>query len=83
MPASHLPDDIDTLKRIFGSRDETIARLLAEIARLKRWQYGRSSERTAELMGQLQLALGDRPIPEQDTDVPAAAKVPDEDTGPE
>ncbi|RQU48234.1 hypothetical protein DF143_37875, partial [Burkholderia cenocepacia] len=25
-------------------RDETIAQLLAEISRLKRWQYGRSSE---------------------------------------
>ncbi|WP_338861006.1 transposase [Mycetohabitans rhizoxinica] len=46
--ASHLPDNIDALKRIVASRDETIARLLAEIARLKRWQYGRSSERVAE-----------------------------------
>ena len=83
MPATHLPDDIVTLKRMVASRDETIARLLAEIARLKRWQYGRSSERVAELMGQLQLALGELALPEQDTSVPAAAIVSDEDTGPE
>jgi transposase len=81
MPASHLPDDIDALKRIVASRDETIARLLAEIARLKRWQYGRSSERVAGLTGQLQLALCDLPIPEQDFDVPATAKLPDKDAG--
>jgi transposase len=50
MPANHLPDDIAALKRIVASRDETIAQLLAEISRLKRWQYGRSSERMTELM---------------------------------
>lgn len=58
-----LPDDVATLKRRVASRDEMIARLMAEIARLKRWQYGRKSERMSELMGQLQLALGDLPIP--------------------
>lgn len=56
-----LPNDIDTLKRMLVSRDETIAKLLAEIAWLRRWQYGRSSERLGELMNQLQLALGDMP----------------------
>ena len=61
MPANALPNDIDTLKRMLVSRDETIAKLLAEIARLKRWQYGRSSERMSELMDQLQLALDDLP----------------------
>ncbi|WP_375792200.1 transposase domain-containing protein [Paraburkholderia youngii] len=60
--ASHLPDDIAALKRIVASRDETIAQLLAEISRLKRWQYGRSSERMTELMDQLQLALGELPV---------------------
>lgn len=77
-----LPDDIATLQRMLVSRDETIAQLLAEIARLKRWQYGRSSERMAELMGQLQLALGDLP---QEEAVPASeAHKPAEDlpTGP-
>jgi len=61
MLANALPNDIDTLKRMLVSRDETIAKLLAEIARLKRWQYGRSSERMSELMNQLQLALDDLP----------------------
>lgn len=50
MLANALPNDIDTLKRMLVSRDETIAKLVAEIARLKRWQYGRSSERVSELM---------------------------------
>lgn len=66
MPASQLPDDIATLKRMLASRDETIARLLAEIARLKRWQYGRSSERMADVLGQLQLALGALPAPSEE-----------------
>ncbi|WP_036012595.1 IS66 family transposase [Robbsia andropogonis] len=64
MPDHPLPDDIAALKRLVAARDETIAQLLAEISRLKRWQYGRSSERLAELMGQLQLALGELPIAE-------------------
>lgn len=65
--ASSLPDDIDTLKRLLVSRDEMIAKLIAEIARLKRWQYGRSAERMDEAITQLQLALddlqGEAPIP--------------------
>ncbi|MGF6960641.1 hypothetical protein [Paraburkholderia youngii] len=48
--SQQLRDDIAALKRIVASRDETIAQLLAEISRLKRWQYGRSSERMTELM---------------------------------
>ncbi|MGF6727913.1 transposase, partial [Paraburkholderia sp. GAS41] len=79
MPVSRLPDDIDTLKRMLVSREETIARLLAEISRLKRWQYGRSSERMAELTGQLQLALSDGSLPQQDTvAAPAPEPVRDE-----
>jgi len=49
------------LSRILVSRDETIARLLAKIARLKRWRYGRSPECIGELTDQLQLALDDLP----------------------
>src|SRR5690554_5034211 len=79
MPADTLPNDIDTLKRMLALRDETISKLLAEIARLKRWQYGRSSERMGELMDQLQLALGD--ISEPVTpNIPVVAVGPD--TGP-
>ena len=54
-----LPDDVETLKRLVIGRDETIAKLLAEIARLKRWRYGRSAERMDETLLQLQLALDD------------------------
>ncbi|WP_293026018.1 IS66 family transposase [Pandoraea sp.] len=83
MPASTLPDDIATLKRMLASREETIERLLAEIARLKRWQYGRSSERMVELMGQLQLALDDPPVPGQEAKLTCAAVAPAEDIAPE
>ena len=41
--ASSLPDDIDSLKRLLANRDDLIAKLMAEIARLKRWQFGRSA----------------------------------------
>ena len=54
-----LPSDIDTLQQLLASRDALIAKLLTEIARLKRWQFGRSSERIDETLAQLQLALGD------------------------
>jgi transposase len=57
--ASSLPNEIETLKRLVQSRDDLIAQLMAEIARLKRWKFGRSSERVAELTTQLQLALGE------------------------
>ncbi|NYT63354.1 hypothetical protein H0A66_13625 [Alcaligenaceae bacterium] len=48
MPANTLLHDIDTLKRMLVSRDETIAKLVAEIARLKCWQYGCSCEHIAD-----------------------------------
>jgi transposase len=54
-----LPDDIETLKRLVVGRDEMIAKLLAEIARLKRWRFGRSAERIDVALGQLQLMLGE------------------------
>jgi transposase len=54
-----LPDDIEVLKRLLLGRDELIAKLMAEIARLKRWQFGRSAERVDETLAQLQLALDD------------------------
>lgn len=55
--ASSLPEEIETLKRLLANRDETIARLLTEIARLKRWRFGRSAERVDASLAQLQLAL--------------------------
>jgi len=64
-----LPEDIEALKQLLANRDALIAKLLAEIARLKRWQFGRSSERLDSTLAQLQLALGDLPsapaIPER------------------
>ena len=60
-----LPDDVEALKRLVLGRDETIAKLLAEIARLKRWRFGRSAERMEAALLQLQLSLDDlRPLPE-------------------
>jgi len=58
-----LPDDVQTLKRLVLGRDETIAKLLAEIARLKRWRFGRSAERMDAVLLQLQLSLDDLLIP--------------------
>jgi transposase len=54
-----LPDDVATLKRLLIGRDEMIAKLVAEIARLKRWRFGRSAERIDPALMQLQLALGE------------------------
>ena len=54
-----LPDDVATLKRLVIGRDELIAKLVAEIARLKRWRFGRSAERIDPELKQLQLALGE------------------------
>jgi len=54
-----LANDVDVLKQLVADRDGLIAKLLAEIARLKRWQFGRSSERLDATLAQLQLALGD------------------------
>jgi transposase len=74
-----LPDDIKALKELLANRDALIAKLLAEIARLKRWQFGRSSERLDATLAQLQLALDDLqsapPIAE-----PAEETVPAEDS---
>jgi transposase len=58
-----LPDDVETLQRLLLGRDETIAKLLTEIARLKRWRFGRSAERMDAALVQLQLWLDDLLIP--------------------
>jgi transposase len=55
------PEDVEALKQMLAQRDALIAKLLAEIARLRRWQFGRSSERLEARLAQLQLALGDLP----------------------
>ena len=73
-----LPDDIEALKELLANRDALIAKLLAEIARLKRWQFGRSSERLDATLAQLQLALDD--LQSAPPAVPAEETVPAEDS---
>jgi transposase len=74
-PAS-LPDDVEALRAIVlaqhaeitGQR-ELIARLRLQLARLRRMQFGRSSERLAAEADQLELALEDL-----EADAPAPAQ---------
>ena len=76
-----LPDDIEALKELLANRDALIAKLLAEIARLKRWQFGRSSERLDATLAQLQLALDDlQSAPQTSADTPAVAPMPAADS---
>lgn len=62
--AAALPDDVDALKAIIAAmaRDAVVAKteiekLRAQLARLKRAQFGRSSEKLAARVEQLELAL--------------------------
>lgn len=55
--AASFSDEIEQLKRTLASRDALIAKLVTEIARLKRWRFGRSAERMGQSVAQLQLAL--------------------------
>src|SRR5213083_94293 len=79
MSHAALPDDIETLKRLVIGRDEMIAKLMAEIARLKRWRFGRSAERLDAALTQLQLLLGDLPAPAA-SELPVQETVPVEDS---
>lgn len=75
-----LPDDIEALKQLLAQREALIAKLLAEIARLKRWQFGRSSERLDATLAQLQLALGDLPSAPIPTPAAPEESLPPEDS---
>jgi transposase len=62
--AADLPDDIDTLKRLvidsqtkLAERDYEIEHLKLLIAKLRRLQYGRSSEKLDAKIGQLELLV--------------------------
>ena len=66
LDAHHLPDDIEALKRLIldqqaqlTDRDHEIERLRLLIAKLKRLQFGRSSEKLDRQIGQLELVLED------------------------
>jgi transposase len=76
---STLPDDIETLKRLLIDRDQMIAKLMVEIARLKRWRFGRSAEQTDATLLQLQLALSDLQVTASE-DVVAPAIIPEEES---
>ena len=55
--AASFCDEIEQLKRKLASRDALIAKLVTEIARLRRWRFGRSAERMDDTVAQLELAL--------------------------
>jgi transposase len=62
--ARDLPDDIETLKRLviesqtrLAERDHEIEHLKLLIAKLRRLQFGRSSERLDAKIGQLELLV--------------------------
>ncbi len=57
MPASStLPNDVATLKRLVVERDREIEHLKLQLARLRRWSFGASSE-AIERAGQMPLTL--------------------------
>jgi hypothetical protein len=78
-----LPNDVDVLKQLVADRDGLIAKLLTEIARLKRWQFGRSSERLDAALAQLQLALGDLPAAPPPVEPPQEILPAEESTQPQ
>jgi transposase len=64
MPSRSLPDDIESLQRLvieqraaLLSRDVEIEKLKIELARLKRMQFGRSSEQLDQTIAQLELSI--------------------------
>jgi len=64
MPSRSLPTDIESLQRLviaqqaaLLSRDVQIEKLKIELARLKRMQFGRSSEQLGQTIAQLELSL--------------------------
>ena len=56
LDANTLPDDVATLKRLLLERDREVEHLKLQLARLRRWKFGQSSESLKEA-GQLSLTL--------------------------
>src|SRR6185312_9034248 len=54
--ANTLPDDVATLKRLVLERDREVEHLKLQLAKLRRWKFGQSSEQLKEA-GQLPLTL--------------------------
>ena len=59
---TRLPDDPQQLKQWMVGREALIEQLLSEIARLKRWRFGRSAE-SLDLQASRQLALDPTMLP--------------------
>ena len=61
MPLTYaeLPNDNESLKQLVLGREQLIAQMSEEIARLKRWRWGRSAEKLDDELPQHQLALDD------------------------
>lgn len=65
-PSADLPNDIETLRRLvieqraaLAARDLEIETLRMQLARLRRMQFGRSSEKLDRAIAQLELQLED------------------------
>lgn len=56
LDANTLPDDVATLKRLVLERDREVEHLKLQLAKLRRWKFGQSSESLKEA-GQLPLRL--------------------------
>lgn len=77
MPSRSLPDDIESLQRLvieqraaLLSRDVEIEKLKIELARLKRMQFGRSSEQLDQTIAQLELSLEELEASESELKAP-------------
>lgn len=72
-----LPNDNESLKQLVLGREQLITQLSEEIARLRRWRFGRSAEKMDDTLLQQQLMLGDvsaaplSPAPSDDCDFTA------------
>jgi len=77
MPSRSLPNDIESLQRLvieqraaLLSRDVEIEKLKIELARLKRMQFGRSSEQLDQTIAQLELSLEELEASESELKAP-------------
>ena len=83
MPNRSLPADIESLQRLvieqqaaLLSRDVEIEKLKIQLARLKRMQFGRSSEQLDESIAQLELSLEELEASESELVAPTLAALP-------
>jgi transposase len=83
MPSRPLPTDIESLQRLvieqraaLLSRDVEIEKLKIELARLKRMQFGRSSEQLDQTIAQLELSLEELEASESELLAPSSVSVP-------